>query len=129
MIYDFNLQLVCLIICLTHTQHYHHFGDLLKMALARCREAQPTQWYKTIALSLQQVFLRLLEEGGGKVDTTDPQWADLRDLARRYSLPFSFDQLKVSTRQMLVGIHRLALFCFFILSLSLSSAFFFISCL
>ena len=90
-------------------QHYHHFGDLLKMALARCREAQPTQWYKTIALSLQQVFLRMVEEGAGKVDLTDPQWADLRDLARRYSLPFSFDQLKASSRQMLVGIHRSAL--------------------
>ncbi|CAI7999749.1 Cohesin subunit SA-2 [Geodia barretti] len=89
-----------------YVKHYHHFGDLLKMALARCREAQPTQWYKTIALSLQQVFLRLVEEGGGTVDLTDPQWADLRDLARRYSLPFSFDQLKASTRQMLVGIHR-----------------------
>ena len=89
-------------------QHYHHFGDLLKMALARCREAQPIQWYKTIALSLQQVFLRLSEEGGGKVDLTDPQWVELRDLARRYSLPFSFDQFKATSRQMLVGIHRSA---------------------
>ena len=76
------------------------------MALSRCREAQPTQWYKTIALSLQQVFLHLVEEGGGRVDYTDPQWADLRDLARRYSLPFSFDQVKPTSRQILVGIHR-----------------------
>lgn len=81
------------------------------MALARCREAQPTLWYKTIVLSLQQVFLQLLEEGGGKIDISDPQWADLRDLARRYSLPFSFDQLKPASRQMLVGIHRLCLQC------------------
>lgn len=76
------------------------------MALARCREAQPTLWYKTIALSLQQVFLRLLDEGGSKIDFNDPQWADLKDLARRYSLPFSFDQLKPVSRKMLVGIHR-----------------------
>lgn len=81
------------------------------MALARCREAQPTQWYKTIVLSLQQVFLQLLEEGGGKIDVSDSQWADLRDLARRYSLPFSFDQLKPASRQMLVGIHRLCFQC------------------
>ena len=77
------------------------------MSLSRCREAQPTNWYKTIVLSLQQVFLGLVEEGGGVVDLTDPKWADLRDLARRYSLPFSFDQLKLASRQMLVGIHRL----------------------
>ena len=104
-----NVCLVCIYVCLylvSVLQHYHHFGDLLKMALARCREAQPIQWYKTIALSLQQVFLRLSEEGGGKVDLTDPQWVELRDLARRYSLPFSFDQFKATSRQMLVGIHR-----------------------
>lgn len=93
----------------SYVQHYHHFGDLLKMALSRCREAQPTNWYKTIVVSLQQVYLQLLEEGGGQVDLSDPQWADLKDLARRYSLPFSFDQLKLASRQMLVGIHRLAL--------------------
>lgn len=53
------------------------------MGLSRCREAQPTTWYKTIVLSLQEVFQSLAEEGGGVVDKTSPEWADLKVGRRR----------------------------------------------
>lgn len=60
----------------TLVQQYHNFGDLIRLALGRCREANPLAWYRTVLLSLQQPFLTLREEGD--IDLTSTQWADLK---------------------------------------------------
>ena len=60
-------------------QQYHNFGDLIKMALGRCREANPLAWYRMVLLSLQQPFLSLRDEGSGdSIDISSTQWADLK---------------------------------------------------
>ena len=90
---------------ITPVQQYHNFGDLIKLSLNRCREANPTSWYKTVIEALKELFLAHLEEAGeGRVDQTSPQWADLKELAKKFALSMGFDATKV--RLPLVGIHR-----------------------
>ena len=89
----------------TSTQQYHNFGDLIKLSLNRCREANPTSWYKTVIEALKELFLAHLEETGEhRVDQSSPQWADLRELAKKFALSLGLDATKV--RLPLVGIHR-----------------------
>ena len=86
-------------------QQYHNFGDLIKLSLNRCREANPTSWYKTVITALKELFLAHLEESGGeRVDQTSQDWAELKELAKRFALSLGFDATKV--RLPLVGIHR-----------------------
>jgi hypothetical protein len=40
----------------------------------------------------------------GRIDQTSPQWADLKELAKKFVLSMGFDATKV--RLPLVGIHR-----------------------
>ena len=87
-----------------HTQQYHNFGDLIKLSLNRCRESNPTAWYKTVVAALRLLFLTHLEENGGEVDQTSPDWGDLKELAKKFALSLGFDATKV--RLPLVGIHR-----------------------
>lgn len=94
------------------------------MAVTKCREANHISWYKTIVLSLQQLYEQIAEEQEGTIDHMSTEWAGLRvcmlfcccitaacitptlpqDLARRYSLTLGLDWGKV--RQPVVGIHR-----------------------
>ena len=62
----------------TCLQQYHNFGDMIKMALSRCRDANPMAWCRTVVLSLQQLFESHLEDNGGYVDQTAHDWADLK---------------------------------------------------
>ena len=96
--FDTHLLLILL-------QQYHNFGDLIKLSLNRCRESNPTSWYKTVIEALKELFLAHLEESGGeKVDQTSSDWADLKELAKKFALSMGFDATKV--RLPLVGIHR-----------------------
>ena len=56
-------------------QQFHNFGDLIKMAVTKCREANQMSWYKTVVLSMQQVFEQMVEEQHG---TQGSEWASLR---------------------------------------------------
>lgn len=48
------------------------------MVITRTRDASPLKWYRAILLTLQQQYLTLQSEGGGVVDHTSPEWADLK---------------------------------------------------
>ncbi|KAL5476327.1 hypothetical protein EMCRGX_G026256 [Ephydatia muelleri] len=87
-----------------YVKQFHNFGDLIKMAVTKCRESNPISWYKTVVLSLQQVYEQTRNAQNGAIDHTSAEWVGLRDLARRYSLTLGLDWGKV--RQPVVGIHR-----------------------
>ena len=90
----------------THTQQYHNFGDLIKLSMNRCREANPLLWCKTVVASLKGAFMTHLEENSGSVDQTSIEWADMKELAKKFALSLGFDAMKDNVRQPLVRIHR-----------------------
>ena len=47
------------------------------MAVTRSRETNPLSWYRTILLSLQQLYTTLLEDRV-VVDYQSPDWADIK---------------------------------------------------
>ena len=53
-------------------------SDLIRTAITRCREASPLKWYRTILLSLQQLYSTLQEEGSGVVNHTSSEWSELK---------------------------------------------------
>ena len=67
----------------------------------KCRETNPTGWYKTAISCLTELYLQLKEEGVGY---SSDAWGELKELAKKFALSMGFDALKV--RQPLVGIHR-----------------------
>lgn len=90
---------------LTHyVKHFDNFGDVIKYSLSKFREGSPSHWYQPILLALQQEFEHVRELNSGSVDRRSAEWADTKDLARRFSLMFGFDVAKA--RQPLVGLHR-----------------------
>ncbi|XP_065886790.1 cohesin subunit SA-1-like [Dysidea avara] len=87
-----------------YVKHSDNFGDIIKFTLSKFREASPNQWYQPILLALQQEFERVRDLNSGVIDHTSAEWADTKDLARRFGLMFGFDAAK--SRQPLVGLHR-----------------------
>lgn len=87
-------------------QQYHNFGDLIKLSMNRCREANPMMWYKTVVEALKGAFLAHLEENGGAVDQASIDWTEMRELAKKFALSLGFDAMKDNVRQPLVRIHR-----------------------
>ena len=47
-----------------------------------------------------------LEENSGSVDQTSIEWADMKELAKKFALSLGFDAMKDNVRQPLVRIHR-----------------------
>lgn len=62
------------------------------MAVTRSREANPLSWYKTILLSLQQLYTRLLEDTV-VLDQSSPEWVDIKVCSASPPPPPSFTPL------------------------------------
>lgn len=57
-------------------QHFPDFGDLIRHAITRSREANPVAWYKTVVKALHNQYSLLAREGGA--DHISVEWADLK---------------------------------------------------
>uniref|UniRef100_A0A8C3MYI6 Cohesin subunit SA n=1 Tax=Geospiza parvula TaxID=87175 RepID=A0A8C3MYI6_GEOPR len=87
-----------------YVKTYSDFGDIIKETLSKTRYNDKIQSAKTLILCLQQVRLRLKQESSNGVDFSSPSFANIKELARRFSLTFGWDQVK--SRESIAMIHK-----------------------
>ncbi|XP_062862249.1 cohesin subunit SA-2 isoform X2 [Trichomycterus rosablanca] len=89
-----------------YMRYYNDFGDIIKETLNRTRQMDKMESARTLVLCLQQLYLRLKQEQeSGNMCTSEVQtYSSIKELARRFSLTFGWDQIK--SRESLAMIHR-----------------------
>ncbi|MBN3295759.1 STAG2 protein, partial [Amia calva] len=89
-----------------YMKYYNDFGDIIKETLSRTRQMDKIESARALVLCLQQLFLRLKQEqDSGKVCSSSIQtFSSIKELARRFSLTFGWDQIK--SRESIAMIHR-----------------------
>lgn len=86
-------------------QCYNDYGDIIKATLGKAREINKVNFAMTLLLSLITVFKSLQEQSdGGMVLKSSQEFADLKELAKRFALTFGFDAIK--NRESVAAIHR-----------------------
>ncbi|XP_058684458.1 cohesin subunit SA-3 [Poecile atricapillus] len=78
------------------------FGDIIRETLRRTRERHQREWASVLLLSLTQLFTELLLQEGPDVRGL-PEFQEIRDLGRRFSLFFSLRHLR--HRRALLRLH------------------------
>ncbi|RMC06709.1 hypothetical protein DUI87_16152 [Hirundo rustica rustica] len=89
-----------------YVKTYSDFGDIIKETLSKTRYNNKIQSAKTLILCLQQLFQTLVEsqDSSSGVDYSSPSFANIKELARRFSLTFGWDQVK--SRESIAMIHK-----------------------
>ncbi|NXD21962.1 STAG2 protein, partial [Spelaeornis formosus] len=89
-----------------YVKTYSDFGDIIKETLSKTRYNNKIQSAKTLILCLQQLFQTHAEsqDSSSGVDFSSPSFANIRELARRFSLTFGWDQVK--SRESIAMIHK-----------------------
>ncbi|CAB1346790.1 unnamed protein product [Coregonus sp. 'balchen'] len=89
-----------------YMKYYNNFGDIIKETLSRTRQMDKIESARTLVLCLQQLFLRLKQEQDSGVTCSSgvQTFSSIKELARRFSLTFGWDQTK--SRESLAMIHR-----------------------
>ncbi|XP_038612983.1 cohesin subunit SA-2-like isoform X2 [Tachyglossus aculeatus] len=80
-----------------YVKAYDDFGDIIKETLSRTRHNSQVGTARTLILCLKKSFQKHLE-------ARDPSLAHVRELARRFSLTFGWDQVK--SREAVTTIHK-----------------------
>ncbi|NXA36044.1 STAG2 protein, partial [Eudromia elegans] len=85
---------------------YNDFGDIIKETLSRTRHNNKIQSAKTLILCLKQLFQTHLESQDSRsgVDLSSASFTNMKELARRFSLTFGWDQVK--SRESVAMIHK-----------------------
>uniref|UniRef100_A0A8C3KC00 Cohesin subunit SA n=1 Tax=Calidris pygmaea TaxID=425635 RepID=A0A8C3KC00_9CHAR len=89
-----------------YVKTYNDFGDIIKETLSRTRHNNKIQTAKTLILCLQQLFQRHAEsqDSSSGVDFSSASFTNMKELARRFSLTFGWDQVK--SRESVAMIHK-----------------------
>ncbi|NXE63060.1 STAG2 protein, partial [Calcarius ornatus] len=89
-----------------YVKSYGDFGDIIKETLSKTRYNDKIQSAKTLILCLQQLFQTHAEsqDSSNGVDFSSPSFANIKELARRFSLTFGWDQVK--SRESIAMIHK-----------------------
>ncbi|KAI4886085.1 hypothetical protein NFI96_030137, partial [Prochilodus magdalenae] len=89
-----------------YMKYYNDFGDIIKETLNRTRQMDKIESARTLVLCLQQLYLRLKQEqdSGNTCSSAVQTYSSIKELARRFSLTFGWDQIKF--RESLAMIHR-----------------------
>ncbi|NXB73108.1 STAG2 protein, partial [Donacobius atricapilla] len=89
-----------------YVKTYSDFGDIIKETLSKTRYNNKIQSAKTLILCLQQLFQTHVEsqDSTSGVDFSSPSFANIKELARRFSLTFGWDQVK--SRECIAMIHK-----------------------
>uniref|UniRef100_A0A8C4VRE3 Cohesin subunit SA n=1 Tax=Gopherus evgoodei TaxID=1825980 RepID=A0A8C4VRE3_9SAUR len=82
---------------------YNDFGDIIKETLSRTRHNNKIQSARTLILCLQQLFQKHTETHGS-TNCMDSSFTNIKELARRFSLTFGWDQVK--SRESVAMIHK-----------------------
>nr|XP_009664711.1 PREDICTED: cohesin subunit SA-2-like isoform X2 [Struthio camelus australis] len=85
---------------------YNDFGDIIKETLSRTRHNNKIQSAKTLILCLQQLFQTHVQshDSSSGVDLSSTSFTNIKELARRFSLTFGWDQVK--SRESVAMIHK-----------------------
>ncbi|XP_069655750.1 cohesin subunit SA-3 isoform X2 [Haliaeetus albicilla] len=86
-----------------YAKFYSDYGDIIKETLNCTRQIDRQQWARTLLLSLQQLMTELLLQQGPEIRAAEA-FLEIRDLARRFSLLFSLQQLR--NRPALLSMHK-----------------------
>lgn len=104
----------------SYAKYSHSYGDIIKSLLAACRDIGKVSTAKTIALALQREYTdvaagiqnRSSSSSSGdsvcKLSRTAPEFAGLKDLARKLCLSFG-PEASVKSREAILTIHQEAI--------------------
>ncbi|XP_032536943.1 cohesin subunit SA-2-like isoform X2 [Chiroxiphia lanceolata] len=89
-----------------YVKTYNDFGDIIKEMLSKMRHSNKMQSTKTLILCLQQLFQTHAEsqDSSSGVDFSSASFTNIKELARRFSLTFGWDQVK--SRESIAMIHK-----------------------
>ncbi|NXV19059.1 STAG2 protein, partial [Cepphus grylle] len=87
-----------------YVKTYNDFGDIIKETLSRTRHNNKIQSAKTLILCLQQVRHAESQDSSSGVDFSSASFTNMKELARRFSLTFGWDQVK--SRESVAMIHK-----------------------
>ncbi|NWY59419.1 STAG2 protein, partial [Chionis minor] len=87
-----------------YVKTYNDFGDIIKETLSRTRHNNKIQSAKTLILCLQQVRHVGSQGSSSSVDFSSASFTNMKELARRFSLTFGWDQVK--SRESVAMIHK-----------------------
>ncbi|XP_037232166.1 cohesin subunit SA-2-like isoform X3 [Falco rusticolus] len=89
-----------------YVKTYNDFGDIIKETLSKTRHNNKIQSAKTLILCLQQLFQKHAEsqDSSSSVDFSSASFTNMKELARRFSLTFGWDQVK--SRESVAMIHK-----------------------
>ncbi|NWX13106.1 STAG2 protein, partial [Aegotheles bennettii] len=89
-----------------YVKTYNDFGDIIKETLSKTRHNNKIQSAKTLILCLQQLFQTHTEsqDSSSGVDFSSASFTNMKELARRFSLTFGWDQVK--SRESVAMIHK-----------------------
>ncbi|XP_059695382.1 cohesin subunit SA-2-like isoform X2 [Haemorhous mexicanus] len=89
-----------------YVKTYSDFGDIIKETLSKTRYNDKIRSAKTLILCLQQLFQTHAEsqDSSNGVDFSSSSFANIKELARRFSLTFGWDQVK--SRESIAMIHK-----------------------
>ncbi|NXU58954.1 STAG2 protein, partial [Turnix velox] len=87
-----------------YVKAYNDFGDIIKETLSKTRHNNKIQSAKTLILCLQQVRHAESQDRSSGVDFSSPSFTNMKELARRFSLTFGWDQVK--SRESVAMIHK-----------------------
>ncbi|XP_026698266.1 cohesin subunit SA-2-like isoform X2 [Athene cunicularia] len=89
-----------------YVKTYNYFGDIIKETLSKTRHNNKIRSAKTLILCLQQLFQTCAErqDSGSGVDLSSASFTNMKELARRFSLTFGWDQVK--SRESIAMIHK-----------------------
>ncbi|XP_037933761.1 cohesin subunit SA-1-like [Teleopsis dalmanni] len=84
---------------------YNEYGDIIKATLGKAREINKINFALTLLLSLIAIFKDLQQQSeNNSVSRNSHEFADLKELAKRFALTFGFDAIK--NREAIVAVHR-----------------------
>ncbi|NXC24971.1 STAG2 protein, partial [Campylorhamphus procurvoides] len=89
-----------------YVKTYNDFGDIIKEMLSKMKHNNKIQSAKTLILCLQQLFQTHAEsqDSSSGVDFSSASFTNIKELARRFSLTFGWDQVK--SRESIAMIHK-----------------------
>ncbi|KAL1398175.1 hypothetical protein pipiens_009175 [Culex pipiens pipiens] len=84
---------------------YNEYGDIIKTTLGKTREINKVNCAMTMCLSLINIFKDIQDASpGGRVSRNSQEFADLKELAKRFALSFGLDAVK--NREAITVFHR-----------------------
>ena len=83
---------------------YADYGDIIKEAISKSRNLDQVTSAHTLVLALRKQYQFLLGQHGGTLDKSSQDFAQLKELARRFALTFGLDTVR--TRDAVSNLHR-----------------------